>query len=166
MSFFNNSTQLQSSGTLHNAQTHTSTNNSQVTNNFSNALPYLSLNNPIFVNQISTVQNVPPNWTQLSPSEQNAMLFNMLANTQATIQTLVNQQNEFRGMLIDQSTRLSNLETFVETSTGSTKSEISQLKELRRRGEPMSEVKVNGIPANTTVSHNDLAKKTLEVIGL
>ena len=38
--------------------------------------------------------------------------------------------------------------------------------ELRCRGEPMSEIKVNGIPANTTVSHDDLAKKNLEVIGL
>ena len=67
---------------------------------------------------------------------------------------------------INRSTRLSNLETFVETSAGNTQSEISQLKELRRRGEPMSEVKVNGIPANTTVSHDDIAKKILEVIGL
>ena len=115
---------------------------------------------------MSTVQNIPPNWTQLSPSEQNAMLFNMLGNNQATIQTLVNQQNEFCRMLLDQSTRVSNLVTFIETSMGSTKSEISLLKELRRRGEPMSDVKVNGIPANTTVSHDDLAKKILEVIGL
>ena len=82
------------------------------------------------------------------------------------MQTLVNQHNEFRGMLLDQSTRLSNLEKFVETSTGNAKSEISQLRELRRHGESTPEIKVNGVSANTTVSHANLANKILEVIGL
>ena len=94
------------------------------------------------------------------------MLYHMLSNNQLTIQTLVNQHNEFRGMLLDQSTRLSNLESFVEISTGNAKSEISQLKELRRRGESTPEIKVNGVPANTTVSHTNLANKILEVFGL
>ena len=82
------------------------------------------------------------------------------------MQTLVNHHNEFRGSLLDQSTLLSNLEAFVETSMGNAKSEISQLKELRHRGESTPEIKVNGVPANNTVSHAELAKKIFEVIGI
>ena len=166
MSFFNTSTHSQSSGAPHSAQNRSLLNNSQINGNIPNSLPYTNSNNAFSVNQMSTVPNVPPNWGQLSPSDQNAMLYDMLANNQATIQTLVNQHNEFRGMLLEQSMRLSKLESFVDTSTVNIKSEISQLKELRRRGEPTSEIKVNGIPANTTMSHADLAKKLLEVIGL
>ena len=166
MSFFNTSSHLQSSGPPHSAQNRFSLNSSQINSNVSNSLPHTNSNNSFFVNQMSAVQNVPQNWGQLSPSDQNAMLYNMLANNQSTIQTLVNQQNEFRGMLLEQSTRLSNLERFVETSTENTNSEVGQMKELRRRGDPRPEIKVNGIPANTTVPHADLAKKLLEVIGL
>ena len=116
--------------------------------------------------QSGSAQQLPTNWHQMSEVERSGMLFQMLAQNQTTMQSLVHDYRQIRSELTDYSVRLSTLENKNESLSTNSSAEFNQLKDLRRRGASTAELKVGGIPVDNTVAFPDLANKLLEVLKL
>ena len=101
----------------------------------------------------------------MSEVDRSGMFFQLLAQNQASIQSLVNDHRQIRSVLADHSARLSNLESNHECCKNCSV-ELNQLKELRRRGGGTAEIKIGGIPVENNTAFSALAEELLGVLKL
>lgn len=114
---------------------------------------------PSSSNPIANMAPVPPNWESMTPSQQNAVLFDRITAGEerlvAKIDALQTECHEMRQRI-----------TTLESDNSAQRTETEQIKELRVRAPESTELKVIGIPLDTTLSHYDIFVKILIILGL
>lgn len=111
------------------------------------------------VSQPAPSGQLPPNWNQLNSADRSGMIYQMLCS-------LSDEHRQFREILADNTRRIVALEAERETADAYFASELNQLKDLHRRGNPTAELKVSGIPAGLSDKYGVITTKLLEILNV